>query len=66
MTELAQREQRNAQFDFLRPNHTLFGYFSSLVGQYGRVIHQEHKLMAKLTLDATNRYSVIRLMLMIR
>jgi splicing factor 3A subunit 1 len=58
MTALAQREQRNAQFDFLRPNHTLFGYFSSLVGQYGRVIHQDHRLMAKLSQDANNRYSV--------
>lgn len=26
--ELAGRESRNYQFDFLRPSHSLFGYFN--------------------------------------
>ncbi|UZO19681.1 uncharacterized protein OCT59_010957 [Rhizophagus irregularis] len=34
MTALSQREQRNYQFDFLRPNHSLFNYFTKLVEQY--------------------------------
>lgn len=34
MTALSQRESRNYQFDFLRPNHSLYSYFSRLVDQY--------------------------------
>ena len=36
---LLQREQRNYQFDFLRPTHRLFGYFTKLVEQYTRVLN---------------------------
>jgi splicing factor 3A subunit 1 len=38
MTNLAQREARNYQFDFLRPNHSLFQFFSRLVDQYTDLI----------------------------
>merc|ERR1719161_410693 len=31
---LTQRESRNPQFDFLKPTHALFGYFTSLVDAY--------------------------------
>ena len=31
------REQRNYQFDFLRPQHSLFNYFTKLVEQYTKV-----------------------------
>jgi splicing factor 3A subunit 1 len=34
---LAQREQRNPQFDFLKPTHMLFTYFTSLVDSYSKV-----------------------------
>lgn len=34
MTTLAQRETRNYQFDFLRPQHSLNQFFSRLVDQY--------------------------------
>lgn len=34
---LAQREQRNPQFDFLKPTHLLFSYFTSLVDGYSKV-----------------------------
>ncbi|KNE69294.1 hypothetical protein AMAG_13674 [Allomyces macrogynus ATCC 38327] len=33
MTDLAQREARNPQFDFLKPSHPLFGFFTRLVEQ---------------------------------
>lgn len=35
---LAQREQRNPQFDFLKPTHMLFSYFTSLVDAYAKVL----------------------------
>lgn len=34
---LAQREQRNPQFDFLKPTHLLFSYFTGLVDAYTKV-----------------------------
>ena len=35
---LAQREQRNPQFDFLKPTHMLFSYFTSLVDAYAKIL----------------------------
>ncbi|KIX97169.1 uncharacterized protein Z520_07283 [Fonsecaea multimorphosa CBS 102226] len=34
MTTLSQREARNYQFDFLRPQHSLYNFFQRLVDQY--------------------------------
>lgn len=34
MTSLSQKETRNYQFDFLRPQHSLYQFFSRLVDQY--------------------------------
>lgn len=34
---LASREQKNPQFDFLKPTHVLFSYFTSLVDSYAKV-----------------------------
>lgn len=35
---LMQREQRNPQFDFLKPTHALFHYFTALVDAYTRCL----------------------------
>ncbi|KAF1318383.1 Splicing factor 3 subunit, partial [Globisporangium splendens] len=35
---LATREQRNPQFDFLKPTHALFAYFTALVESYTQVL----------------------------
>lgn len=40
LTQLMQKEQRNYQFDFLRPQHSLFNYFTKLVEQYTKVTPQ--------------------------
>lgn len=40
LTQLMQKEQRNYQFDFLRPQHSLFNYFTKLVEQYTKVPDQ--------------------------
>lgn len=37
LTNLMNREQRNFQFDFLRPQHSLFQYFTKLLEQYTKV-----------------------------
>ena len=38
MTTLSQRETRNYQFDFLRPQHSLYQFFSRLVDQYSELL----------------------------
>ena len=41
MTTLSQKETRNYQFDFLRPQHSLYQFFSRLVDQYTELIQAE-------------------------
>lgn len=38
VSALAAREARNYQFEFLRPNHSLFGYFNRMVEQYTKIL----------------------------
>ncbi|KAA8892650.1 Pre-mRNA splicing factor PRP21 like protein-domain-containing protein [Sphaerosporella brunnea] len=38
LTHLSQREARNYQFDFLRPNHSFYQYFSRLMDQYTELL----------------------------
>jgi hypothetical protein len=37
LTQLMNREVRNYQFDFLKPQHSNFQYFTTLVEQYTKV-----------------------------
>jgi splicing factor 3A subunit 1 len=46
------REQRNYQFDFLRPQHSLFQYFTKLLEQYTKILIPPKDLMAKLKLES--------------
>lgn len=45
------REQRNYQFDFLRPQHSLFQYFTKLLEQYTKVLIPPKDLIKKLSLE---------------
>ncbi|GAA6060352.1 hypothetical protein JCM10212_004536 [Sporobolomyces blumeae] len=45
--ELASRESRNYQFDFLRPSHSLFGYFNRLVEQYTKILVPSKEFRAR-------------------
>jgi len=38
LTQLMTREARNYQFDFLKPQHSNFHYFTKLVEQYTKVL----------------------------
>ncbi|KAG9043150.1 SF3a splicing factor complex subunit [Tulasnella sp. UAMH 9824] len=38
VTSLTAREGRNPQFEFLRPTHSLFGYFNRMVDQYTKIL----------------------------
>ncbi|GAA5972021.1 hypothetical protein JCM11641_002460 [Rhodosporidiobolus odoratus] len=47
-SELASRESRNYQFDFLRPSHSLFGYFNRLVEQYTKILLPSKELISQI------------------
>lgn len=48
LAHLSSREGRNYQFDFLRPTHSLFGYFNRLVEQYTKVLHPDKEMLEQL------------------
>ncbi|KAG5645012.1 hypothetical protein DXG03_007289 [Asterophora parasitica] len=48
LANLSAREGRNYQFDFLRPTHSLFGYFNRLVDQYTRILHPNKEVLEQL------------------
>ena len=48
LAALSAREGRNYQFDFLRPTHSLFGYFNRLVDQYSKVLLPSKEMLAQL------------------
>ena len=54
LTSLMQKEQRNYQFDFLRPQHSLFQYFTRLLEQYTKVLIPPKDLMRRLKEENDN------------
>ncbi|KAL4821072.1 Pre-mRNA splicing factor PRP21 like protein-domain-containing protein [Aspergillus spinulosporus] len=67
MTALSQREARNFQFDFLRPQHSLYQFFTRLVDQYTILLRPEgideatsqEKRIAELEKNVKNRFHVL-------
>lgn len=67
MSQLAQREAGNYQFDFLRPQHTLYQFFSRLVDQYTDLLtgasvdegRPQKKRMTELEANVNNRFRVL-------
>ncbi|NXA55303.1 SF3A1 factor, partial [Nothocercus julius] len=59
LTQLMQKEQRNYQFDFLRPQHSLFNYFTKLVEQYTKILIPPKGLLMKLKKEAENPKEVL-------
>lgn len=58
LTNLMNKEQRNYQFDFLRPQHSLFQYFTKLLEQYTKVLIPPKDLLKKLGEEAFNEQLV--------
>ena len=56
LTELAARETRGIEFNFLKPTHSLFGFFSALCDSYSRVLLPPANTEAALRRDATDRH----------
>ncbi|KAJ3199425.1 SF3a splicing factor complex subunit, partial [Clydaea vesicula] len=51
MLELQKKEQKNFQFDFLKPSHSLFFFFGKLVEQYQKILIPSQKNFEKLDLN---------------
>lgn len=54
LTQVMTREARNYQFDFLKPAHSNFTYFSKLVDQYTKVIIPANNLIETLAAENGN------------
>ena len=67
MTTLAQKESRNYQFDFLRPQHSLHQFFQRLVDQYTLLLlassasgaQAQKSRVAELEANAADRFHVL-------
>ncbi len=55
MRGVVDREHANPQFNFLKPTHSLFGFFTNLCDAYSRVLMPPKGLVDKLRLDASDR-----------
>lgn len=53
------REQKNFQFDFLRPQHSLFQYFTKLLEQYTKVLIPSKDLVPKLQVESCNMDKIL-------
>ena len=60
LSGLAQRELSNPDFDFLKPQHRLFSYFTSLVDAYTRALQPPKDLTQKLGETLSNRNKVLQ------
>lgn len=59
LTQLMNREQRNFQFDFLRPQHSLFQYFTKLLEQYTKVLIPPKSMQQRLRDEAKSMRAVL-------
>lgn len=59
LTSLMSKEARNPQFDFLKPAHGLFNYFTKLVEQYTKILIPSRELLGKLSMDIDNQQKVM-------
>ncbi|CDW55098.1 Splicing factor 3A subunit 1 [Trichuris trichiura] len=59
LTQLMTRESRNFQFDFLKPQHSNFSYFTRLVEQYSKVMMPLRDLMSKLQVEGNDHKHVL-------
>jgi len=59
LTNLMKIEARNYQFDFLRPQHSLFNYFTKLVEQYTKILIPPKDLLGKLRKEAESHNTVL-------
>ena len=57
---LTEREKHNPQFEFLKPTHNLFPYFTSLIDSYSRILQFEEKELELLQAFIVDKKAVLR------
>lgn len=57
---LTEREKNNPQFDFLKPTHGMFPYFTSLIDSYSRILEFSQKDVEELLSYITDRKAVLK------
>jgi splicing factor 3A subunit 1 len=57
---LTERESLNPAFNFLKPTHGLFGYFTTLVEQYSRLLMPRNELLQRYQAFADDRLEIMR------
>ena len=60
LSDLIRREKDNPQFDFMKPQHTLFGYFTFLVGCYAKILNNKNEILSKIEKYATNSDEILK------
>lgn len=59
LTSLMSKEARNPQFDFLKPAHGLFSYFTKLLEQYTNILIPPRGFMPKLTTEIDDQQKIM-------
>uniref|UniRef100_A0A0R3RT98 Splicing factor 3A subunit 1 n=1 Tax=Elaeophora elaphi TaxID=1147741 RepID=A0A0R3RT98_9BILA len=59
LTSLMNRESRNYQFDFLKPQHSNFNYFTKLVEQYTKIIVPAKNIVEDLKAEEGNTKKIL-------
>ncbi|KAK9807061.1 hypothetical protein WJX72_012308 [[Myrmecia] bisecta] len=59
LTGLASREHANPQFNFLKPTHSLFGFFTALCDAYSKVLMPPKGTMERLQRDTSDRTIIL-------
>ena len=56
LTGLTNREHSNPQFNFLKPTHSMFTFFTALADAYSKVLMPPTGIIQKLLKDTGDRY----------
>lgn len=59
MNNLAKKEARNFQFDFLKSNHGLFGHFTRLVEMYSRILNPQKEMSKDLERFVESKFNAL-------
>lgn len=60
LTNLMNKEQRNPMFDFLKPQHSHFNYFTRLVDQYTKILLPPKDLVERLRQEIENPLGILK------
>jgi len=60
LSGLARKEAGNPQFEFLKPTHVLFGYFTALCDQYAKVLNPSKDLTDKIAAGIKDKMNILQ------